>query len=49
MSNEVSVHAHEYGFDGSFLDDEMFSTDEEQTDDEEEVEGDWKKDLRNSM
>lgn len=39
MSNEVSVHAQEYGFGGSFFEDELFSTDE---DDKEEEEGDMK-------
>ncbi|KAL2103816.1 hypothetical protein ACEWY4_000684 [Coilia grayii] len=46
MPGEVSVHAQEYGCEGSFLDDEMFSTDEE---DDEEFEGQWKQDLGNSM
>ncbi|KAM6929963.1 nuclear envelope integral membrane protein 1 [Lycodopsis pacificus] len=29
MSNEVSVHVHEYGFGGSFFEDEFFDTDDE--------------------
>lgn len=29
MSNEVSVHAQEYGFGSSLFEDELFSTDEE--------------------
>lgn len=34
MSNEVSVHVQEYGFGGSFFEDEFFDTDD---DDEEQV------------
>lgn len=34
MSNEVSVHAQEYGLGGSLFEDDLFSTDEE---DEEEA------------
>ncbi|XP_068589914.1 nuclear envelope integral membrane protein 1 [Cebidichthys violaceus] len=30
MSNEVSVHVHEYGFGGSFFEDEFFDTDDEE-------------------
>lgn len=30
LSNEVSVHTQEYGLDGSFFEDELFSTDEEE-------------------
>ncbi|XP_071401989.1 nuclear envelope integral membrane protein 1 [Centroberyx affinis] len=33
MPNEVSVHAQEYGFGGSFFEDEFFATDEEDEDD----------------
>lgn len=33
MSNEVSVHAQEYGFGGSFFEDEFFDTDDEEEDD----------------
>ncbi|XP_044068575.1 nuclear envelope integral membrane protein 1 isoform X3 [Siniperca chuatsi] len=32
MSNEVSVHAQEYGFGGSFFEDEFFDTDDEEDD-----------------
>ncbi|XP_045911173.1 nuclear envelope integral membrane protein 1 isoform X2 [Micropterus dolomieu] len=32
MSNEVSVHAQEYGFGGSFFEDEFFDTDDEDDD-----------------
>ncbi|KAM9751334.1 nuclear envelope integral membrane protein 1 [Menidia menidia] len=32
MSNEVSVHAQEYGFGGSFFEDEFFDTDDEEED-----------------
>ncbi|XP_076874809.1 nuclear envelope integral membrane protein 1 isoform X1 [Brachyhypopomus gauderio] len=35
MSNEVSVHAQEYGLGGSFFEDELFATDEEDEDGEE--------------
>lgn len=35
MPNEVSVHAQEYGFGGSFFEDELFNTDDE--DEEEEL------------
>ncbi|XP_066528157.1 nuclear envelope integral membrane protein 1 [Hoplias malabaricus] len=37
ISNEVSVHAQEYGLGGSFLEDDLFATDEE----DEEEEGGW--------
>lgn len=37
MPNEVSVHAQEYGFGGSFFEDELFDTE-----DEEDVEDDIK-------
>lgn len=30
MSNEVSVHAQEYGLGGSFFEDELFDTDDEE-------------------
>ncbi|XP_034552383.1 nuclear envelope integral membrane protein 1 [Notolabrus celidotus] len=33
MSNEVSVHAQEYGFGGSFFEDEFFDTDDEEMED----------------
>ncbi|XP_053173773.1 nuclear envelope integral membrane protein 1 [Scomber japonicus] len=33
MSNEVSVHAQEYGFGGSYFEDEFFDTDDEEGDD----------------
>lgn len=33
MSNEVSVHVQEYGFGGSFFEDEFFDTDDEEEDD----------------
>ncbi|XP_042266333.1 nuclear envelope integral membrane protein 1 [Thunnus maccoyii] len=33
MSNEVSVHAQEYGFGGSFFEDEFFDTDDEEEED----------------
>lgn len=33
MPNEVSVHAQEYGFGGSFFEDELFDTDDEDDDD----------------
>ncbi|CAI5648362.1 nuclear envelope integral membrane protein 1 [Oreochromis niloticus] len=33
MSNEVSIHAQEYGFGGSFFEDELFDTDDEDDDD----------------
>lgn len=32
MSNEVSVHVQEYGFGGSFFEDEFFDTDDEEDD-----------------
>ncbi|XP_061590704.1 nuclear envelope integral membrane protein 1 [Cololabis saira] len=32
MQNEVSVHAQEYGFGGSFFEDELFDTDDEEDD-----------------
>ncbi|TNN57240.1 Nuclear envelope integral membrane protein 1 [Liparis tanakae] len=32
MSNEVSVHVQEYGFGGSFFEDELFDTDDEEDD-----------------
>ncbi|XP_041955001.1 nuclear envelope integral membrane protein 1 [Alosa sapidissima] len=47
LSNEVSVHAHEYGFEGSFLEDELFATDEDD-DDDDEVEGEWKRDVKDT-
>ncbi|KAI7794302.1 nuclear envelope integral membrane protein 1 [Triplophysa rosa] len=34
LSNEVSVHTQEYGLDGSFFEDELFSTDEEENQEE---------------
>lgn len=34
MSNEVSVHAQEYGFGGSFFEDEFFDTDDEEEQDD---------------
>ncbi|XP_029974204.1 nuclear envelope integral membrane protein 1 [Salarias fasciatus] len=37
MPNEVSVHAQEYGFGGSFFEDEIFDTDDD--DDEEDIKG----------
>lgn len=33
MPNEVSVHAQEYGFGGSFFEDEFFDTDDEEEED----------------
>ncbi|KAL3974845.1 hypothetical protein ACER0C_023471 [Sarotherodon galilaeus] len=33
MPNEVSIHAQEYGFGGSFFEDELFDTDDEDDDD----------------
>ncbi|XP_041654503.1 nuclear envelope integral membrane protein 1 isoform X3 [Cheilinus undulatus] len=42
MSNEVSVHAQEYGFGGSFFEDEFFDTDDEEEEEEEEEEEDLK-------
>ncbi|KAM6977574.1 nuclear envelope integral membrane protein 1 [Aplochiton taeniatus] len=36
LSNEVSVHVQEYGFGGSYFEDELFATDEEYEDEEEE-------------
>lgn len=33
MPNEVSSHAQEYGFGGSFFEDELFDTDDEDDDD----------------
>ncbi|XP_031421708.1 nuclear envelope integral membrane protein 1 isoform X2 [Clupea harengus] len=44
LPNEVSVHEQEYGFEGSFLEDELFATDEEDDDDDDEVEGECQKD-----
>lgn len=35
LSNEVSVHTQEYGLGGSFFEDELFSTDEENQEDQE--------------
>ena len=32
VSNEVSVHAQEYGFGGSFFEEEFFDTDDEEDD-----------------
>lgn len=32
MPNEVSVHVQEYGFGGSFFEDEFFDTDDEEDD-----------------
>lgn len=32
MPNEASVHAQEYGFGGSFFEDEFFDTDDEDND-----------------
>lgn len=37
MPNEVSVHVQEYGFGGSFFEDEFFDTDDEEDDYEEEI------------
>ncbi|XP_019960280.1 nuclear envelope integral membrane protein 1 [Paralichthys olivaceus] len=37
MSNEVSVHAQEYGFGGSFFEDEFFDTDDDEEEEEEEL------------
>uniref|UniRef100_A0A3Q3WSL7 Uncharacterized protein n=1 Tax=Mola mola TaxID=94237 RepID=A0A3Q3WSL7_MOLML len=42
MPNEVSVHAQEYGFGGSFFEDEFFDTDNDEEEEEEEEEDDIK-------
>ncbi|KAL4623704.1 nuclear envelope integral membrane protein 1 [Arapaima gigas] len=36
MSNEVSIHAQEYGLGGSFFEEELFATDEEEEEEEEQ-------------
>ncbi|XP_064156341.1 nuclear envelope integral membrane protein 1 [Anguilla rostrata] len=38
MGNEVSIHAQEYGLGGSFFEDELFATDEDEEDEEDEEE-----------
>ncbi|KAJ8390486.1 hypothetical protein AAFF_G00102830 [Aldrovandia affinis] len=38
ITNEVSIHAQEYGLGGSFFEDELFATDEEEEEEEEERE-----------
>lgn len=42
MSNEVSVHAQEYGVGGSLFEDELYSTDEEDEEETWEAEEDEK-------
>lgn len=41
MPNEVSVHAQEYGFGGSFFEDEFFDTDDEEDDIEPPNDPEW--------
>lgn len=42
MPNEVSVHAQEYGFGGSFFEDEFFDTDDEEEEDfKPDMQGEW--------